>query len=171
MVSKNPYQSSSGSQTRGDARFTAQWAGFGARLLAYMIDILSITLATGAVFYFFLGFDETVQRYFSERGDINARIEFLTQRNQIRDLSFIIYIVYCALTECSAMQATIGKRLFGLRVTDNNGNGLSIGRSFGRNFAKIVSCIPLGLGFIWAIWSKRKRSWHDMIAKTLVIKT
>ncbi len=170
MVSENPYQSPLGSQTRGDAGFTAQWAGFGVRLLAYLIDILPITLATGAVFYFFLGFDDTVQRYFNERDDINARIEFLTQRNQIRDLSFMIYIVYCALTECSAMQATIGKRLLGLRVTDNNGNGLSIGRSFGRNFAKIVSYIPLGLGFIWVIWSKRKRSWHDMIAKTLVIK-
>jgi uncharacterized RDD family membrane protein YckC len=82
-----------------------------------------------------------------------------------------VYIVYCTLTEGSAMQATVGKRLLGLRVTDDNGGQLTMARSFGRNIAKIISYLPLGLGFIWAIWSKRKRGWHDMIAKTLVIKT
>ena len=75
-----------------------------------------------------------------------------------------------ALLEGSAMQGTVGKRLLGLRVTDDNGKRLSMGRSFGRNFAKIISYIPIGLGFIWSLWSKRKRGWHDMIAKTLVIK-
>ncbi|MGH7137906.1 MAG: RDD family protein [Pirellulales bacterium] len=115
--------------------------------------------------------DAASRRYSTARGDISARIDFLTQRNQIRDLSFVVYIVYCALTEGSAMQATVGKRLLGLRVTDDNGRQLTMARSFGRNFAKIISYLPLGLGFIWAIWSKRKRGWHDMIAKTLVIKT
>ena len=171
LVSENPYESPFGSKARSDGAFTTQSAGFGVRLLAYLIDVLPIILATSAVFYFFLGFDETFQRYSNARGDIEARAAFLKQRNQIRDLSFIVYIVYCAFTECSAMQGTFGKRLLGLRVTDKDGRRLTIGRSFGRNLAKIVCYIPLGLGFIWAIWSDRKRGWHDMIAKTLVVKS
>ena len=150
--------------------FTAQWAGLGARAIAYLIDILPITLVMVAIFYLFFGFDQTAQQYFNSRDDINARIHFLQQRNQIRDLSFLLYIIYGTFTEGSAMQGTLGKRLMGLRVTDNNGNPLSMGRACGRNAAKLISYIPLGLGFIWAIGSKRKRAWHDMIAKTLVIK-
>lgn len=169
-MSENPYQTPSKANTHNSEGFNAPWAGFGARLLAYLIDVLPITLAIAAFYYLFLGFDETFQRYSTARGDINARIEFLAQRNQIRDLSFLVYIIYCALLEGSAMQGTFGKRLLGLRVTDYNGERLSLARSFGRNFAKIISYIPLGLGFIWALWSKKKRGWHDMIAKTLVIK-
>ena len=139
-------------------------------MLAYHVDVLPITFVTAAVFYLFYGFDDTFNRYLAARNDIDARIAFLSQRNQIRDLSFLIYIIYCAFTECSPMQGTLGKRLFGLRVTDNNGKSLTIGRSLGRNVAKIISLIPLALGFFWAIWSDRKRAWHDMIAKTLVVK-
>lgn len=170
-MSENPYQSPLDPGTHDAADFTAQWAGFRIRLLAYLIDALPITFATAAFFYLFLGFDETFRRYSAARGDIEARIAFLTQRNQIRDLSFVVYIIYCALTEGSAMQATVGKRLLGLRVTDDNGGQVTMARSFGRNFAKIISYLPLALGFIWVIWSKRKRGWHDMIAKTLVVKT
>ena len=53
--------------------------------------------------------------------------------HQIRDLSLTVYLLYCALTECSILQGTIGKRLLGLRVTDNYGQKLTIGRSFVRN--------------------------------------
>lgn len=147
-----------------------QTAGLGARLLAYLIDILPIILVTSAGFYLFLGFDETIQQYLNARDDINTRIAFLRQRNQIRDFSFLVYIVYCGFLEGSAMQGTIGKRLLGLRVTDKNGRPLTRGRSFGRNVAKLISYIPLGLGFLWAIWSKHNRTWHDMLAKTLVVK-
>lgn len=152
-------------------KFRNQYAGFFARLLAYLIDVLPIVLAVAAIFYVFLGFDETLQRYLSARGDLNARAAFLRQRNQIRDLSFVAYILYCALTEWSPMQGTIGKRLLGLRVVDYLGNPVTLGRSFGRNLAKIVSFVPLGLGSFWVMFSKRKSAWHDMIAKTYVLKS
>ena len=97
LVSENPYEAPSESTSRDDGAFNAQWAGFGARLLAYLIDVVPITSAVAAVFYLFLGFDETFQQYSSARGDLDARIEFLAQRNQIRDVSFLAYIVYCGI--------------------------------------------------------------------------
>jgi len=33
-----------------------------------------------------------------------------------------------------------------------------------------ISLLPLGLGFWWVIWDKKKQSWHDKIANTVVIK-
>jgi uncharacterized RDD family membrane protein YckC len=135
-----------------------------------LIDVVPITLLIAAVFYLFLGFDETLQKYLRRAADdLNARIEFISQRNQIRDLSFVVYILYCAILEGSALQGTIGKRLVGIRVTDNQGQRLTVVRSFARNFAKIVSFLPAGLGLLWAL-GKRKQAWHDMIARTVVVK-
>jgi uncharacterized RDD family membrane protein YckC len=145
-------------------------ANFGRRLAGYLIDVVPITLLIAAVFYLFLGFDETPQRYLRRAADdFDARIEFISQRNQIRDLSFVVYILYCAILEGSVLQGTIGKRLVGIRVTDDQGQSLTVVRSFARNLAKFVSVLPVGLGFLWAL-GKRKQAWHDLIAGTLVVK-
>jgi len=147
------------------------YAGFGVRLAAYLIDVIPITLLTATVFYLFFGFDENLERYFNRApDDIDARIEFLSQRNQIRDLSFVAYLLYCAVLEGTALRGTVGKWLLGMQVVDDQGRPLTVGRSFGRNCAKMVSYFPCALGFIWALWSDRHRAWHDSIARTLVIR-
>lgn len=146
-------------------------AGVMSRLVAYLVDVIPITIFVGGIFYCFFGFDEALARYLNRQPeDVNARFEFLVQRNRIRDLSFLVYVLYAALLEGSALRGTIGKRLVGLRVTDTDGSPLTMQRSFRRNAAKILSLIPCGLGFLWALWSDRKRAWHDLIAGTLVVK-
>jgi uncharacterized RDD family membrane protein YckC len=40
-----------------------------------------------------------------------------------------------------------------------------------RCFAEWLSAIPLGLGFVWAIFDKRRQTWHDKLANTLVVKS
>jgi uncharacterized RDD family membrane protein YckC len=40
----------------------------------------------------------------------------------------------------------------------------------GRYFAKIISAIILGIGFLMIAFTDKKRGLHDMIASTLVIK-
>ena len=34
-----------------------------------------------------------------------------------------------------------------------------------------VSLLPLGLGFIWVAFDKRKQGWHDKLANTIVIRS
>ncbi|MFN9077510.1 MAG: RDD family protein [bacterium] len=145
-------------------------AGFGRRVAAYLIDVLPITAATAVFFYSYLGFDETFRRYLDAPDDLNARIAFMSQRNNIRDLSLLIYILYCMVADASPLQGTVGKRLLGLRVSDARGNRITIPRSIGRGAVKVVSIIPVGLGCLWALWSKDRRTWHDMAAKTLVLR-
>lgn len=76
---------------------------------------------------------------------------------------------YFALLESSRAQATLGKRLFGLRVTDQSGRRLELGRASLRHFSKLLSVLPFCLGFIVIAFSTRKRGWHDMVAGTVVI--
>ena len=82
----------------------------------------------------------------------------------------MIFWLYFAWFESSVKQATWGKQLFGLRVTDAYGQRLTFARATGRTFAKILSYMTLYIGFMMAGWTKQKRALHDMIAGTLVMK-
>ena len=76
--------------------------------------------------------------------------------------------LYEGLMTSSARQATLGKMIFGMRVTDLYGNRISFGRATGRYWAKWISTLTLLIGYIIAGFTERKQALHDMIAGTLV---
>lgn len=76
--------------------------------------------------------------------------------------------IYEALMESSSYQATLGKMVFGMKVTDLYGNRISFARATGRHFAKFLSGIILGIGFIMVGLTERKQGLHDVLAGTLV---
>lgn len=76
--------------------------------------------------------------------------------------------LYEALMESSSYQATLGKMIFGMKVTDLYGNRISFARATGRHFAKILSGMILCVGFIMVGLSERKQGLHDLLAGTLV---
>ena len=146
-----------------------EYAGFWKRVGAYFVDIIPVIVLVSMVFYFFLGFDEVLSNYLAERDDANSRGEFLNQRDSIRDISLIVWLLYSTIMDMSSYQGTFGKRLFGIKVVDSEGSRLTASRAIARNLLKILSLIPLSLGFIWIAFSKKKQGWHDMIAKTYVM--
>jgi uncharacterized RDD family membrane protein YckC len=88
--------------------------------------------------------------------------------------SFLILLVltwlYFAGLESSAWQGTIGKRITGVVVTDVAGRRLSFWRSTGRYFARILSALPILIGYLLAAFTPQKQALHDMIAGTLVVR-
>ena len=78
--------------------------------------------------------------------------------------------IYEAAMESSSLQATLGKMIFGMKVTDGNGNRISFMRATGRHFAKYLSSLILFIGYIMAGFTARKQALHDIIADTLVIR-
>lgn len=79
--------------------------------------------------------------------------------------------LYYAAFESSSWQATPGKKVLNLFVTDLNGAPVTFGRATGRYFARFVTgLIPLGIGYILAGITERKQALHDMIASTLVLR-
>ncbi|HYW39608.1 MAG TPA: RDD family protein [Terriglobales bacterium] len=87
-------------------------------------------------------------------------------------VTFILLIfgswLYEALMESSSYQATLGKMIFGMKVTDLNGNRISFERATGRHFAKWLSGMILGIGYIMVGFTERKQGLHDLLAGTLV---
>ncbi|MFH0847402.1 MAG: RDD family protein [Chloroflexota bacterium] len=85
-------------------------------------------------------------------------------------LGIVIGWLYYALLESSKSQATVGKMVLGIIVTDMNGNRISFSKATGRFFGKILSALTLGIGFLMIAFTEKKQGLHDKLAGTLVLK-
>ena len=133
------------------------FASFDQRLLASIIDYFFIVLAYVIVILFSFAF-----------------IEGKTQRLLV-GVSFLPLIpiakfLYSSLAEASSKQATIGKRLLDIKVTDMMGERIDLAVSFARNLSKAISVAPLFFGYLYSFLNKKQQCWHDIIANTLVVK-
>ena len=77
---------------------------------------------------------------------------------------------YRCLMESSARQATLGQSAVRIHVTDTNGMRLTPGRAFARYCLQIVNYLSLGAGYIAIALTKKKQGFHDMIARTYVLR-
>jgi uncharacterized RDD family membrane protein YckC len=82
--------------------------------------------------------------------------------------SFFAQVAYYVVLETSAKQATWGKQIVGIKVTDLNGRRLTVGRSLGRYFAKILSGCTV-IGWFLPLFTEKKQALHDIVAGTLVL--
>jgi len=83
---------------------------------------------------------------------------------------FLLRWLYHTVMESSPLQATLGKAALGILVTDERGGRISPARANGRYWAKILSAIPLGFGFLMAGFTARRQALHDLLAGTLVVR-
>ena len=131
-----------------------RYAGFWVRLVAVVVDSLLVTVPAYAV----------------------AAVGWASAYNDAIGAG-IVFIFYCLLVwlyftlfESGGWQATPGKRLLGLRVTDLSGDRISFGRASGRYFSKILSFLVFFIGFIMAGLTDKKQGLHDKFAGTLVLR-
>lgn len=144
-----------------------QPASFGSRLAAYFVDYILVTvLSYGAAAVVAVGMfamsDSGVDSWEDE-----PPLPFLIA---ILASSFTIPFLYFTLMECSSLQATLGKKLVGIRVTDLSGQRITFGRAATRFLGKILSALILMIGFLMAAFTERKQALHDIMASTLVVR-
>jgi len=84
-------------------------------------------------------------------------------------VNFLMSWLYFAGFEGSGLQATPGKRIFGMRVADLDGDPISFGAATGRFLGKAVSSLIFGIGYLMAAFTSKKQALHDMIAGTVVL--
>jgi uncharacterized RDD family membrane protein YckC len=86
-------------------------------------------------------------------------------------ITTLIGIAYYVYFEGGPTGQTIGKKVLGIRVYDFRGAGgpIGYGRAFVRYLVRIVSAIPLFLGYFWMLWDKEKQCWHDKAAGDVVV--
>ncbi len=126
--------------------------GLRRRFCAYIVDLIVVT-ALLIVFSIALSFSWSLAFFVS--------FAFVTQ---------VLFWFYSALCESSRWQATIGKRLFGMKVIDQKGSRISFLRASVRFWSKLLSAASLWWGFFMIAWTENKQGLHDKISDTLVVK-
>lgn len=153
------------------------YAGFWLRFVAYIIDSIIASLAMLVLvvpLFFLMGGAAILGSFSREMGSqpnpfaIGAFVSLILV---IGSVALIGHWLYFAYLESGEKQATWGKQVLGLYVTDLAGNRVSFARASGRFFAKLITgLIPLGIGYIMAGITERKQALHDMIASCLVLR-
>ena len=117
-----------------------KYASFWRRFAAGFIDGLIIGVIPGMVF--------------KENGNV---------------LSFLLGLGY-SVWMLSNYSATVGMMVLKIKITKESGGKITYKGATLRYFASILSGIALGIGYLWMIWDPKKQTWHDKIAKTVVVK-
>ena len=133
------------------------YVGFWPRVAASIVDNLLLMIVTWPLLLLIYGFSYLEQQSVIA-GPADALISWV--------LPAIIIIGLWV-----RIQSTPGKLMFRARIVDaDTGQPASTGRYILRYAGYILSAIPLGLGFIWVAFDKRKQGWHDKLANTLVVR-
>jgi uncharacterized RDD family membrane protein YckC len=132
-----------------------EYAGFWRRVGAALIDGLLIGIVTSPI-------------YVAIGGDPDDRSAAVL--GTVYPILALAQWLYFALMESSSRQATLGKMAIGIRVTDLDGNRIGFGKATGRYFAKFLSALILGIGYLMAAFTEKKQALHDILAGTLVVR-
>ena len=178
-------------------RQVGSYAGFGQRLVAFLLDyiVISIYIVLLVALSFGIGatpWGDGFVRLFAN--PISAEVTAFL-------LLVLPVVLYFAFFETSARQGTWGKQRLGLRVTDERGERISFGKSLLRsllkflpwelthlclwnipgwpmNVGEVPPWIVAGLSLVWVIvfayaasllLSKTSQTIYDRIAGTLVL--
>ncbi|MGH7770833.1 MAG: RDD family protein [Candidatus Binatia bacterium] len=142
-----------------------RWGGLSRRTYAFLIDLLVLLLFFSLLSYL---------AYVGYRVGLSAHDQSLTGDN----LKFFLKLLLLAGIALSVgyfvlfhgMEGqTVGKWFLGLRVVGANQGPISYSQSLIRCFGYLLSGLS-GVGFLWILFSREKRGWHDLLARTWVIR-
>jgi len=172
--------------TADDPTQTVRYAGLARRPGAIVLDTIIIILfyvTLGLIVRFLLatGLVDVETIFGATPTDGNVSLgEMWTQMSVLRKLGVLAFAIapsalYNAGFHASKWQATVGKRLLGIKVVDDHGARISLKRALGRYSAQyflgnmsfgILSLISVGT----IVASQKAKAVHDMIAGTEVIR-
>ena len=153
----------------------ADYAGFWQRFGAWVIDLIVLAVPSSIVFYAMGGMTayEHVLGQIQAGADASNAFRDYVEATQGSGIAVtVLGFLYYTLFECSKWQATPGKLALRLRVTDVQGEGITLSRSATRNAVRLTSIVTGLIPFVCYLavaWTQRKQGLHDLLAHTLVL--
>jgi uncharacterized RDD family membrane protein YckC len=152
-----------------------QFAGHGARLGAYVLDAILLTVfITAFVIVLMLILFGSIEWSVDANGDVvfgdtaaaaGSFLLFVTGSILVSLLA-LLYFPFC----WARGGQTLGMKVAGIRVVnDRDGSRIGWGAALLRLIGYWVSSAVFYLGFVWILVDARRRGWHDLIAGTCVI--
>jgi uncharacterized RDD family membrane protein YckC len=136
-----------------------QYAGFWVRAGAKVIDIF-ILWTIGMLISIFLGF------FISPTYDPEVSMTFPILANLFQIVIAVTYTTYFL----GKYSATPGKMACHLKVVTPDGGKVSYSQACYRYFAEIISSLIFCIGYLIAIFDAERRTLHDRIAGTRVVR-
>jgi uncharacterized RDD family membrane protein YckC len=134
-----------------------RYAGHGARLAAWVVDIFLMTMVTAALM-------AVVFASTSGRVDEGALNLFGAMGASLASTLYLPF--FWVVTGW-----TPGMRAFGLRVVrERDGGRVRPIPALVRLIGYSVDVLGLFVGFAWILIDRRRRGWHDILAGTVVIR-
>jgi uncharacterized RDD family membrane protein YckC len=173
---QEPEESPNASQGKAEAEYRAaeaarapvqeiRWGGFFRRFFAFLLDVVAIMLLASVM---------ALLSYIGYKVGLSGHGRSVTWYNAVPLLYLLTWGLIFLVTLYFVVfhgggGKTIGKWLLGLRVVGPGQSAVTYGQAFLR-WLVMVAFAPLGLGFLWILWSPEKRGWHDYLARTWVIR-
>jgi uncharacterized RDD family membrane protein YckC len=144
-----------------------RWGGFFRRAGASLIDfVMIILLFTLMGIMAYVGFKVGLAAHDRPISWSNAAplMSFLTFAGM--GLTTAYFVVFHGMEG-----KTIGKWLLGLRVVSMDQAALTYRQALLRWVGTVgFGLVSFGLSFLWVLWQRERRSWHDFLARTWVIR-
>jgi uncharacterized RDD family membrane protein YckC len=135
-----------------------KYVGFWKRTVAVLVDTFLIILVTLPILIWVYGI-EYLNNEHMEKGSFDFIINYV-----FPTIAVILLWKY--------YQATPGKMIFKATIVDaKTGSKPTLKQWIIRYLGYFVSLLPFGLGYFWVAFDKKKQSFHDKLAKTLVIQS
>jgi uncharacterized RDD family membrane protein YckC len=152
-------------------------AGFWIRFLGWLLDgvlygLLAAVLIVPGIIAGVAAFDDCVSfedELFCPPGAPNGGLIAL---GIALGLAGVVLVAVLYIRALAKTGQTWGARIVGVKVIhEDTGQPLGVGKAIGRTlFASFVSAQVFYLGYLWAAWEDRTRTWQDMIVKSVVVK-
>ena len=153
------------------------YAGLGRRIAAYLIDLL-VSLSVVLLVALTMRGLRAIGAWTPTEAGGGVPEEMWGALGAGAKLAILVAFVlfggpiYLIVFDASPWQATFGKRLLNIHVTDDAGRRISLARSFGRWLAMWVFSWFAGwlVSLITIAASRQKKALHDFVANTLVLR-
>jgi uncharacterized RDD family membrane protein YckC len=151
----------------GEPIVDVRWGGFFRRAGACLIDLMVIILL-----FALMG----LMAYIGYKVGLAAHDRLISWTNAAPLMTYLSF-AWVGLTTAyfvvfHGMEGqTIGKWLLGLRVVGEGQARLTHRRALLRWIGAVgFGFVSFGLSFLWILWQREKRGWHDFLAHTWVIR-
>jgi uncharacterized RDD family membrane protein YckC len=153
-------------------------ARIGTRLGASILDgflygLFSLLFSLPSLYFFQKAFDDCYRDF-----DDDIRCPAGALDNQALAIGIGLIVLGALVVSILYIRAmgrsgqTWGRKAAGVRVVSaDDGRPIGIGRALGRYlFARFISAPMCLLGYLWALWSPNRQTWHDKVVGSIVVR-
>ena len=143
-------------------------AGFGRRLAALFYDFL---LCVALVMVVTLLYQQGLLRLLHGADQLQALAEAGALDNDPLLASLLLLSLFGFFAKFWTYNGqTLGMQVWGLRVQNADGSAIDLWQALLRFIVAIGSWLFFGLGFVWMLWDKQSRTWHDIYSESRVVQ-